>query len=105
MARLTIDASVAGAAGDADAEHPLSKRCRDFLIRVRGFSHQIVMTPEIAEEWAEHRSPFSTTWLVAMTKIGKVEDLDDTADENLRDRIRRRLRASRSARSWPRTSD
>lgn len=88
MARLTIDASIAGAAGNIDAEHPRSKYCRDFLLCVRKVSHRIVMTPEIAEEWTKHRSTFSTGWLVAMTRIGNVEELGDSFDEELRDRIR-----------------
>ena len=48
---LVIDASVARAAGGAEATAQVSRECRDFLSTVLTVCHQIVMTPEISEEW------------------------------------------------------
>jgi hypothetical protein len=64
--RLVIDASVARAAGGKDAVHEAARACRDALLGVLRYCHQIVATDDILSEWRRHRSRFSSTWLVSM---------------------------------------
>lgn len=69
---LVIDASVARACGGKDATYPTSKRCRDFLQAVLLICHQIVMSPEIFEEWKKHESNFARKWRVSMVARKKL---------------------------------
>jgi len=92
--KLVIDASVACAAGTA--EHPTSKATRDFLRAVREICHQVVMTPEIAEEWKQHRSQsFARQWQVAMVAQKKLVYLGQVRNDVLRQRISRSARTSK----------
>lgn len=59
--RLVIDASIAQAAGTT--EHPTAKLSRDCLLSVLQICHQIVMTPDISQEWNKHQSLFAKKWL------------------------------------------
>jgi hypothetical protein len=67
--RLVIDASVARACGGPQATYPSSVHCRDFLESVLSLCHQVVMTPDIRDEWNRHQSRFAREWLSRM--IGK----------------------------------
>jgi len=89
--RLVIDASVARAAGGEDASHPTSKHCRDFLEAIRRICHQIVITPEIGEEWKRHQSKFARQWLVSMTAKKKARRLGNVTDNGLRDKVERSI--------------
>ncbi|HFD38283.1 MAG TPA: hypothetical protein ENJ31_00310 [Anaerolineae bacterium] len=60
--RLVIDASVARAAGGAEAVDPTSRRCRDFLLAVYKVCHRVVITPAIDREWKRHQSRFARKW-------------------------------------------
>jgi hypothetical protein len=85
--RLVIDASVARSVGKEHAIDPTSIYCREFLKAVRTICHQIVMTPEIGEEWQRHQSSFARQWLLSMTARRKVYRLGDVLDNDLRGRI------------------
>jgi ABC-type dipeptide/oligopeptide/nickel transport system ATPase subunit len=85
--RLVIDASVARSSGGEDAVFPTSKNCRDFLKAVLEICHHVVLTLEIREEWHKHQSKFSKRWLRSMFARKKVELIDSTEDQMLRDRI------------------
>lgn len=63
---LVIDASVARSAGEKNATYPNSVYCRDFLETVLNICHQVVMTPEIKEEWDKHQSKFTNRWIRTM---------------------------------------
>jgi hypothetical protein len=84
---LVIDASVARAAGKT--EHPVSSACRSFLQEVLEICHKVVMTPEISEEWNNHRSNFAFLWRASMTARKKVVRRSSVEDVGLREAIRR----------------
>ena len=75
--RLVIDASIAHSAGGEGATYPTSVHCRDFLKAVLEICHQVVMTPDIREEWNRHQSNFSRTWLRTMVAKKKIEYRSD----------------------------
>ena len=86
--RLVIDASVAGAAGGAEAVHPTSKNCTEFLETVRDrCDHRVVMTPELSIEWNKHRSQFAMGWRKSMIARKRVYRVNPTIDEGLRNKI------------------
>ena len=85
--RLVIDASVVQAAGPEGATSPTSKNCRDFLKAVLTICHQVVMTPDIGEEWKKHLSGFSRKWRVSMEAKKKVHRPGSVVDDELRARI------------------
>ncbi len=64
--QLVIDASVARSCGGPDASYPTSVHCRDFLNAVLELCHQVVMTPDIREEWKKHKSRQAQLWLRQM---------------------------------------
>jgi hypothetical protein len=68
--RIVIDASVARAAGET--EHPISQRCRLFLLDVLTIGHRVVMSEDIIREWNKHASRYSIKWLRSMRSHGKV---------------------------------
>ena len=69
------DADVARAAGGENAIHPTPKHCRDFLESVRVICHRVVMSKEIKEEWDEHKSNFTRTWLYKMFHVYSVKSI------------------------------
>ena len=73
--QLVIDASVARAAGPLGATHPTAANCRNFLQAVLDICHQVVMNPEIREEWNKHQSRFARTWLGQMVARKKLVTL------------------------------
>ncbi len=85
--RLVIDASIVHAAGPEGATFPTSKNCRDFLEAVRTICHQVVMTPEIRDEWKLHLSRFSRKWRVSMEAKKKVYRPGSLVDDELRAKI------------------
>ena len=87
--RLVIDASVARAAGGEDAVFPRSKHCRDFLKATLVICHRVVLTPEIGEEWKQHRSNFARRWLGSMMARKKVHLLGNVVNDELRGRVER----------------
>ena len=88
--RLVIDASVVRAAGPEGATFPTSKNCRDFLKAVLKICHQVVMTPDIGEEWKKHLSRFSRKWRVSMEAKKKVyRPPASVVDDGLRAKISR----------------
>jgi hypothetical protein len=64
--QLVIDASVARSCGGPDAEYPTSVHCRDFLNAVLELCHQVVMNPDIRDEWNKHQSRQAKVWLRRM---------------------------------------
>jgi hypothetical protein len=65
--RLVIDASVARAAGKGHANTPPEKKaCRDFLLAVLRVCHKVAMSPEVFEEWKNHKQEYAHTWLTSM---------------------------------------
>jgi hypothetical protein len=84
-AALVIDASIARAAGQT--EHPVSSACRSFLQEALNICHRAVMTPEISQEWKEHRSNFAYRWLASMWARKKVVRLGPVEDAGLRQAI------------------
>jgi hypothetical protein len=85
--RLVIDASIAHSAGGEGATYPTSVHCRDFLKAVLEICHQVVMTPDIREEWNRHQSNFARTWLRTMVAKRKFEFLDIPVNDELWDKI------------------
>ena len=86
--RLVIDASVVHAAGAEGATFPTSQHCRDFLKTVLTVCHQVVMTPEIGDQWKLHRSRFSRKWRVSMEAKKKVyRPPGSVVDDELRAKI------------------
>ena len=77
---LVIDASIARAAGRKD--HPVSKACRDLLEAVLKICHRVVITREIAAEWARHQSYFTVQWRSSMNARKKVA-LPETVQNDL----------------------
>jgi hypothetical protein len=73
--KLVIDASVLHAAG-GHSVHPIGRQCRDALVNVLGICHKAVVTDAIGKEWSKHSSNYSRTWLVEMTRRGKVAYID-----------------------------
>jgi len=87
--RLVIDASIAHSAGGEGATYPTSVHCRDFLKAVLEICHQVVMTPDIREEWNRHQSNFSRTWLRTMVAKKKIEYRSDIpANDELWNKIK-----------------
>lgn len=85
--QLVIDADVAQAAGSEVATDPRAKHCRDFLSIVLSFSHRVVMTQEISNEWKRHQSRFARRWRLSMDARKKVERIELPEDETLREKI------------------
>ena len=86
--RLVIDASIVHAAGPEGATFPTSKNCRDFLKAVLTICHRVVMTPEIRDEWAPHKSSFARKWRVSMEAKKKVyRTPGSVVDDELREKI------------------
>lgn len=85
--RLVIDASVARAAGGADAAFPLPRQCRDFLRTMLVACHRVVLTRAVSAEWKKHESVFAREWRAAMVARKKVLLLDVPEDADLRDAI------------------
>ncbi len=85
--RLVIDASVVRAAGPEGASFPTSKNCRDFLKAVLTICHQVVVTPDIGDEWKRHLSRFSRKWRVSMEAKKKVYRPGSVVDDELRAKI------------------
>lgn len=85
---LVIDASVARAAGDRDATHPTSSKCRAFLEAVHNICHGIVMTNDVFGEWSRHESRQSRKWRRTMiAKKSKRALLGNVLDLSLRSQI------------------
>ena len=83
--RLVIDANVARSAGET--KHPVSTSCREFLETATRFSHRVVMTTEIQEEWREHASKFARRWLVRMYARRLVHRCTVAGNDPFRQRI------------------
>lgn len=73
--RIVIDASVARAAGETLV--PVSRHCRDSLVKVRQNGHFMVMTEPLNEEWRKHQSRFARAWFTSMTARKQVIRLND----------------------------
>jgi len=71
--RLVIDASVAQSCGGPDSVHPTAARCRDFLLAVLQVCHRVVMPKALRDQWRDHRSWYSSTWLTSMFARKKVQ--------------------------------
>lgn len=84
---LVIDASIARAAGSAEAEDPIGASCHEFLMASRAVCHRIAWTDAIDEEWMRHRSGFALQWLASMQALKKVRELGDIRLADLRDQI------------------
>ncbi len=85
--RLVIDTSIARAAGGEGATFPTSKRCRDLLIAVVTICHQVVLTPDIVNEWNRNQSGFARRWRVSMEARRKVERINVAPDVGLRQKV------------------
>ncbi|MDJ0733578.1 MAG: hypothetical protein QNJ47_05740 [Nostocaceae cyanobacterium] len=85
--RLVIDASVARSAGGEDATYPQSVHCREFLKTVLDICHQIVMTPDIKEEWDKHQSKFARKWRIQMVTKKKFKFLNLSINNELWNQI------------------
>jgi hypothetical protein len=97
--RLVIDASVARAAGGADAAYPLPKQCRDFLKTMLVVCHRVVLTRAVSAEWKKHESVFAREWRAAMVARKKLLLLDVPEDADLRDAIDSAAETERGRRS------
>jgi hypothetical protein len=68
--QLVIDASVARSCGGPDANYPTSVHCRDFLDAILKLSHQVVMNPDIRDEWNKHESSYALAWRRSIDRFG-----------------------------------
>lgn len=84
---LTIDASIARAAGGFESEDLKSSRCRDFLIEVRAVCHHMAWSSAIKAEWDLHQSVFAGLWLAKMMKLKKLRPVTDEESAELREAI------------------
>lgn len=75
---IVVDCSIAQAAGSIDSKHPVGTRCRLFLESLRNNNHRLAWSALIDKEWAEHRSTFASTWLVAMIKRDKLHRIQSS---------------------------
>jgi len=74
--RLVVDASVVQACVDERSEHPRSKNCRHFLLRIYTICHRVVLTEKIKEEWDRHTKGYARkwrSWMVAGKKLLRLE--------------------------------
>lgn len=71
--RLVIDSTITHTAGGEASTHPTGKNCREFLKKVLTICHQVVVTPDVSQEWKRgHLSKFAVRWLAAMESKSKV---------------------------------
>lgn len=84
---LVIDASVGHAAGSPHSGHQIGSRTRDFLLAVRAGSHRMAWSAFIKSEWEIHQSQFASQWLVSMTRLRKLQLVNDELNEELRNAI------------------
>ena len=82
---LVIDADIVSAAGETSA--PTSIVCRTFLETVLNTCHHCVITSELAREWNDHTSNFSSGWRFNMESRDKVEEVINYNIPNLRSEI------------------
>ena len=82
---LVIDASIAGAAGNRDADP--SRPCTAALNAVLHTLHRLAMSGPLLEEWKRHQTRFARGWLLSMYARRLVDELDIGDDEPLRGRI------------------
>ena len=82
--RLVIDADVARSIPENVIDsHP----CRAFLETVRTADYGVVMTPKLSDEWKRNCSRFSSRWLTAMQRRGRVHVAKGDAYASLDDQI------------------
>lgn len=81
---IVVDASIAGAAGSMESQHPNGVRCRTFLVTLRNVSHRMAWTAAIKAEWDRHQSAFAIEWLEHMESLGKLHRLVVEEDDDLR---------------------
>jgi hypothetical protein len=81
--RLTIDASVARAAGRSEEPGP-SRDCRLFLDAVLTVCHHASFTPDMWDEWKSHAGGMAKEWLRRMHARKKVDAVRAEPDEALR---------------------
>lgn len=97
--RITIDASVARAAGDVSM-HPISKGCRDALRCIAATSLEVATCSTLIAEWRKHQSNFSRAWMLSMVARGRFTCLEpEPRDEILRDKIEAHAATERCAQS------
>jgi hypothetical protein len=80
-----IDASIAGAAGNRDANP--SRPCTAALNAVFDTLHRLAMSGTLLEEWKHHQSRFARGWLRSMYARRLVDELDIVDDVTFRGRI------------------
>ncbi len=80
--RIVLDTSIVAAAGDT--EHPVSTRCREFLLCILNVCHRIIMTQDLNREWERHQTKFSVEWNTWMTRRGKVKKISKVRNDELR---------------------
>lgn len=95
--RLVIDACVLRAAGELDVSSSLG--CRLALESVYEANHRAVVTPTLLGEWDKRQSKFALRWRAAMVSFRRLDFVDGTPMESLRQRISTGLpqRAKREA--------
>jgi hypothetical protein len=82
---LVIDASVAHAAGVSEA--PDSRASRQFLRAVLDICHQMVLTPQLTDEWRRHQSKYTREWRRSMYARKKIQQLEVAENRDLRERV------------------
>lgn len=88
LKRVVVNASVARAAGGAEATVPVSINCTEFLETFRDeSSHHVVMTFELSEEWDEHQSNFAAEWLGNMIATKRFQYIELSQNRALYDEI------------------
>lgn len=83
--RLVIDTDIISSASESTSE--TSVNCRRFLETVREFEHQMVISPDIWEEWKVHRSGFASRWLTSMYAQKLVHRTGNVQNPDLQKRI------------------
>ena len=73
--KLTVDANVARAAGDASM-HPVSKASREILVHIKDKTEsKIIFCEKLSGEWRKHSSKYARTWYTSMIARKRVEFL------------------------------
>lgn len=90
VSRLVIDACVLRAAGEFDV--PSSLGCRLALDKIYKANHRAAVTPMLLGEWDKHQSNFARRWRIAMESFRRLDSVDATPMDSLRQRISEGLR-------------
>ena len=80
---LVVDADVLASASEKETENQVPAQCREVLEAIRAVPHYVVHTPALEQEWDDHASTYSLTWLVQMEARRRVKPLGEEPQSGL----------------------